>query len=61
VAQGILSALSEVKSTVPIIIRLVGTNAEEGKRILQTANQITADSLFQAAKLAVQATQDKVE
>lgn len=61
VAQGILSALSEVKSTVPIIIRLVGTNAEEGKRILQTANQITGDSLFQAAKLAVQATQDKVE
>lgn len=61
VAQGILSALSEVNSTVPIVIRLVGTNAEEGKRILQTANQITADSLFQAAKLAVQATQDKVE
>lgn len=61
VALGILSALSEVKSTVPIVIRLVGTNAEEGKQLLQSANQITADSLFQAAQLAVQATQDEAK
>ena len=61
VALGILSALSEVKSTVPIVIRLVGTNAEEGKQLLQSANQITADTLFQAAQLAVQATQDEAK
>ena len=61
VALGILSALSEVKSTVPIVIRLVGTNAEEGKQLLQSANQITANSLFQAAQLAVQATQDEAK
>jgi len=61
VAQGILTALSEVKSTVPIVIRLVGTNAEEGKQLLQSANQITADTLFQAAQLAVQATQDEAK
>jgi len=61
VAQGILTALSEVKSTVPIVIRLVGTNSEEGKQLLQSANQITADTLFQAAQLAVQATQDEAK
>ena len=61
VALGILSALSEVKSTVPTVIRLVGTNAEEGKQLLQSANQITADTLFQAAQLAVQATQDEAK
>lgn len=61
VALGILSALSEVKSTVPTVIRLVGTNAEEGKQLLQSANQITANSLFHAAQLAVQATQDEAK
>src|ERR687894_992422 len=37
VAQGILEALSRVDAHVPIVIRLDGTNAEEGRRILQEA------------------------
>ena len=34
VARGILTALAEVKTSVPMVVRLVGTNAEEGRRIL---------------------------
>jgi len=53
VARGILSALSEVKTKVPMVIRLVGTNAEEGRRILANANMITAETLVDAAQKAV--------
>ncbi len=53
VARGILSALSEIKTDVPMVARLVGTNADEGRRILAQADMITADTLADAAKKAV--------
>jgi succinyl-CoA synthetase beta subunit len=55
VARGILSALKEVKTDVPMVIRLVGTNAEEGRSILNEANMITAETLVDAAKKAIEA------
>jgi len=36
-AEGILEALKQVEATVPIVVRLDGTNAEEGRRILAEA------------------------
>lgn len=53
VARGILAALNEIKSCVPMVIRLVGTNAEEGRQILAEAKMITASTLAEAAKKAV--------
>jgi succinyl-CoA synthetase beta subunit len=53
VARGILSALKEVKTSVPMVTRLVGTNAEEGRQILANANMITAETLAEAAQKAV--------
>lgn len=38
VARGILQALSEVPTDLPLIIRLTGTNQEEGLRIINEAN-----------------------
>jgi succinyl-CoA synthetase beta subunit len=55
VARGILAAMEEVKPTVPMVIRLVGTNAEEGRKLLENANMITAETLADAAKKAVAA------
>ncbi len=55
VARGILSALAEVKPQVPMVVRLVGTNAEEGRRLLADANMITAETLVEAAQKAVAA------
>ena len=57
VARGILSALNEVQTNVQMIIRLVGTNAEEGMQILSEANMTTAETLVDAAKKAIQAAQ----
>jgi len=53
VARGILTALDEVKPNVPMVVRLVGTNAEEGQSILANANMITAETLADAAMKAV--------
>jgi succinyl-CoA synthetase beta subunit len=57
VARGILTALDEVKPKVPMVVRLVGTNAEEGRRLLANANMITAETLAEAAQKAVAAAQ----
>jgi succinyl-CoA synthetase beta subunit len=55
VARGILAAMDEVKPEVPMVVRLVGTNAEEGRKLLENANMITAETLADAAKKAVAA------
>ena len=55
VARGILVAMDEVRPKVPMVVRLVGTNAEEGRKLLENAKMITAETLADAAKKAVQA------
>ncbi len=55
VARGIVTALQEVPANVPMVARLVGTNEEEGRRILAEARMITASSLAEAAQKAVAA------
>ncbi len=55
VARGILTALAEVKPKIPMVVRLVGTNAEEGRKLLADAKMITADTLADAAKKAIKA------
>ncbi len=57
VARGILEALSRVVAKVPIVVRLDGTNAEEGRRILQEAANpsiVPSDTMLEAARTAVE-------
>jgi succinyl-CoA synthetase beta subunit len=53
VAKGILEALNSFQTDVPMVARLVGTNEEEGRRILAEAHMMTAASLAEAAEKAV--------
>jgi succinyl-CoA synthetase beta subunit len=55
VARGILQALQQVPTTVPMVVRLVGTHDAEGRAILAQANMITAETLAEAAQKAVAA------
>ena len=57
VAKGILAALGEVKSDVPMVARLVGTNEDEGRAILAESSfkLTTATTLADAAQKAVAA------
>jgi succinyl-CoA synthetase beta subunit len=59
VAKGILEALKEVPTGVPMVARLVGTNEEEGRALLAGAEMQTASTLFEAAVLAVKAAAGK--
>lgn len=56
VANGIVNALRGVEFKIPIVIRLVGTNEEEGRRIIEESglNFIAETSLPEAAKKAVE-------
>ena len=55
VARGILTALEQVKTDVPMVVRLAGTNAEEGLALLAEADMLTAATLSEAAQKAVAA------
>ncbi len=55
VAQGITSALEQVKVGVPIVVRLSGTNAEEGKRLLAEGGLTAVDTMDEAAATVVRA------
>lgn len=59
VARGILSALKGEKPEIPMVVRLVGTNEEEGQRLLSDAKLTTVSSLIDAAKLAVKMTKEQ--
>jgi succinyl-CoA synthetase beta subunit len=55
-AQGVIAAVRELGVPVPIVIRMEGTNVEEGKRLLKESgmNFTTADSMDEAARKVVQ-------
>jgi len=55
VAKGILAALKEVPTGVPMVARLVGTNEEQGRALLAGAHMGTAATLTEAAQKAVAA------
>ncbi|PZR60689.1 MAG: ADP-forming succinate--CoA ligase subunit beta [Chloroflexi bacterium] len=55
VARGIVEARQTLSRQVPMVVRIVGTNAEEARPILAEANLITASSLDEAAERAVAA------
>jgi succinyl-CoA synthetase beta subunit len=55
VARGIVAALAEVKTDVPMVARLVGTNEEEGRKILAASALIPAATLAEGAQKAVEA------
>jgi len=57
VAKGVLEALEQVPTDVPMVARLVGTNEEEGRRILAGAKMVTANTLVEAAQKAVELAQ----
>jgi succinyl-CoA synthetase beta subunit len=57
VAEGILDALGRLDVEVPIVVRLDGTNAEQGRKMLADAPHpklITADTMLDAAEKAVE-------
>ena len=61
IAQGIINAARDIELKVPLIVRLEGTNVEQGKKLLQESGLalITADDLGDAARKAVEAVRNQ--
>ena len=57
VAEGVIQAMEKLDVAVPVVVRLSGTNVEQGRQILADSdiNLITADTLAEAAEKAVAA------
>ncbi|MFW5431735.1 MAG: ADP-forming succinate--CoA ligase subunit beta [Methylophilaceae bacterium] len=57
IATGIITAVKEVEMTIPVVVRLEGTNVELGKKMLRESglNIISAEHLTDAAEQAVKA------
>ena len=59
IAEGVIAAVKDVGLELPLVVRLAGTNVELGKKLLEESGLpiLTADSMADAAKKAVDATQ----
>jgi malate-CoA ligase subunit beta len=57
IAEGVIQAYREVGLTLPVVVRLAGTNVEAGRGILQNSGLpiVAADTLADAARAAVEA------
>jgi succinyl-CoA synthetase beta subunit len=61
IAEGVLAAVKETNLSVPLVVRLEGTNAEMGKTIIRESglNVIPANDLDDAAQKIVAAIKGK--
>ena len=57
-AEGLVEAAKEINLSIPLVVRLAGTNVELGKKILKNSNLkiISANNLSEAAKKIVEVT-----
>jgi succinyl-CoA synthetase beta subunit len=60
VARGLVTALDEIKTEIPIVIRLSGTNAKEGLEIIKDHGLPTVSTMSEAAKMAIELSKKAV-
>jgi len=54
VARGLITALDQIKTTIPIVVRLSGTNAGEGLKLLKSTGLPTVQTMGEAARKAIE-------
>jgi malate-CoA ligase subunit beta len=62
IAEGVVEAVKKLEMEIPLIVRLSGTNVEQGRKIIADSGLpiITADTLAEAAEKAVQARNEVI-
>ena len=60
IAEGVIRAVRELNLTLPLVVRLSGTNVEEGRKLIAESGLpiLTAETLAEAADLVVRAWSD---
>ncbi len=59
VARGLVAALEEIKTDIPVVIRLSGTNAKEGLEIIREYGLPTVSTMSEAAQKAIELSKNK--
>lgn len=54
VAQGLLAAFEKIQSTIPVIVRLTGTNEQQGRDMLKGTRFKVAETMGEATRMAVE-------
>lgn len=54
VAQGLLTAFAQIKSDIPVVVRLTGTNEQEGRALLKNTRFKVAETMGEATRMAVE-------
>ena len=57
VARGLVTALDQIKTEIPVVIRLSGTNAKEGLEIIREYGLPTVSTMSEAAQKAIELSQ----
>jgi len=60
IAEGIINSAKDIGISIPVVVRLEGTNVEAGKELLNKSklNIISADNLIEAAQIAVKLSKE---
>ncbi|HUX20330.1 MAG TPA: ADP-forming succinate--CoA ligase subunit beta [Spirochaetia bacterium] len=58
IANGIVMAKRQIDLTIPMVIRLIGTNEEAGRKILQDEGMAAAENLSDAVKMVVERSRE---
>lgn len=53
VASGLITAFDQLKTDIPVIVRLTGTNEQEGRKILENTRFKVAETMSEAVSMAV--------
>ncbi|MDD4515158.1 ADP-forming succinate--CoA ligase subunit beta [Massilibacteroides sp.] len=61
VAKGLITAFEELNTTVPVVVRLTGTNEKEGREMLKGTLLLSAETMSEATQLAVKITQQPLK
>lgn len=54
VATGLLKAFEQIKTDIPVVVRLTGTNEKEGRQALQNTRFKVAETMSEATRMAVE-------
>lgn len=56
VARGLIAAFEQINTTIPVVVRLTGTNEKEGRELLKNSLLVSADTMSEATQMAVKIT-----
>jgi succinyl-CoA synthetase, beta subunit len=59
IAMGLLKAFDQIQTAIPVIVRLTGTNEEEGRALLRNSRFLVAETMSEAARMSIESSRSR--